>query len=149
MQVFGRRRRRFDPVDADGNVIGDPLETSTVSFWVSGLCSPFVTFGQRAEDYLKAAVRVADPERPHGDQYPERRTVLGNLQKLGIALGNEQRFDSPRQTETSRPSSPWELNPSGALGAHSGQSRCVGAQQVIRRCDSPTLMQRREPREII
>lgn len=41
-------------VDADGNVIGDPPETSTLSRWVSGLASPFVTFGQRAESYLKA-----------------------------------------------------------------------------------------------
>jgi phage terminase large subunit GpA-like protein len=49
-------------VDTGGNVTGDPPETSTISFWVSGLCSPFVSFGQRAEDYLKA-VRLADPER--------------------------------------------------------------------------------------
>ena len=45
-----------------GNVTGAPRETSTISFWVSGLASPFVTFGQRAEDYLKA-VRLVDPER--------------------------------------------------------------------------------------
>jgi Phage terminase large subunit (GpA) len=28
--------------------------TSTISFWVSGLCSPFVTFGARAEAFLQA-----------------------------------------------------------------------------------------------
>jgi phage terminase large subunit GpA-like protein len=49
-------------IDTAGNVIGDPPETSTISFWVSGLASPFVSFGQRAEDYLKA-VELADPER--------------------------------------------------------------------------------------
>jgi phage terminase large subunit GpA-like protein len=49
-------------IDADGTVTGDPVETSTISFWVSGLCSPFVSFGQRAEDFLKA-VQLADPER--------------------------------------------------------------------------------------
>ena len=49
-------------VNPDGNVVGDPPGTSTISFWVSGLASRFVTFGQRAEDYLKAA-RLADPER--------------------------------------------------------------------------------------
>jgi phage terminase large subunit GpA-like protein len=38
----------------DGTVIGDPPDTSTLSFWVSGLASPFVSFGKRAEDYLKA-----------------------------------------------------------------------------------------------
>jgi phage terminase large subunit GpA-like protein len=41
-------------IDADGNVQGDPPETSTASFWVSGLCSPFVSFGQRAEAFLLA-----------------------------------------------------------------------------------------------
>jgi phage terminase large subunit GpA-like protein len=49
-------------VDTAGNVTGEPKETSTISFWVSGLASPFVTFGQRAEDFLKA-VRLADFER--------------------------------------------------------------------------------------
>lgn len=41
-------------VDIDGNVTGDPPDTSTLSFWVSGLASPFVTFGQRVEVYLTA-----------------------------------------------------------------------------------------------
>lgn len=41
-------------IDEDGNVIGNPPDTSTLSFWVSGLASPFVTFGERAETYLKA-----------------------------------------------------------------------------------------------
>ena len=41
-------------VSADGHVTGDPPETSTISFWVSGLASPFVTFGQRAESFLQA-----------------------------------------------------------------------------------------------
>lgn len=41
-------------VDADGVVNGEPPESSTASFWVSGLASPFVTFGQRAEAYQTA-----------------------------------------------------------------------------------------------
>lgn len=41
-------------VEKDGTVIGEPPESSTASFWVSGLASPFVTFGQRAEAYLLA-----------------------------------------------------------------------------------------------
>lgn len=41
-------------IDEDGNVIGDPPDTTTLSRWVSGLASPFVTFGERAEAYLKA-----------------------------------------------------------------------------------------------
>jgi phage terminase large subunit GpA-like protein len=41
-------------VAPDGTVTGAPPESSTASFWVSGLASPFVTFGQRAEAYLLA-----------------------------------------------------------------------------------------------
>lgn len=41
-------------INAAGEVFGDPPDSSTLSFWVSGLASPFVTFGQRAEVYLTA-----------------------------------------------------------------------------------------------
>jgi phage terminase large subunit GpA-like protein len=41
-------------IAADGEVIGEPPDSSTLSFWVSGLASPFVSFGQRAETYLDA-----------------------------------------------------------------------------------------------
>lgn len=41
-------------IDKNGIIHGDPPDTSTISFWVSGLASPFVTFGQRAEAYLRA-----------------------------------------------------------------------------------------------
>lgn len=41
-------------IDADGVVTGDPPDSSTLSFWISGLASPFVSFGQRAENYLTA-----------------------------------------------------------------------------------------------
>lgn len=41
-------------VTVNGEVLGDPPDTSTLSFWTSGLVSPFVTFGQRAEAYLTA-----------------------------------------------------------------------------------------------
>jgi phage terminase large subunit GpA-like protein len=62
MNAGGRYIAPGQMIDAAGDVIGEPRETSTISFWVSGLCSPFVSFGQRAEDYLKA-VRLVDPER--------------------------------------------------------------------------------------
>lgn len=45
-----------------GEVCGEPEESSTISFWSSGLCSPFVTMGERAEAYINA-VRSADPEK--------------------------------------------------------------------------------------
>lgn len=41
-------------IDKNGVVHGDAPDTSTISFWVSGLASPFVTFGERAEAYLRA-----------------------------------------------------------------------------------------------
>ena len=41
-------------IDADGVVTGEPPDSSTLSFWVSGLASPFVSFGQRVETYLTA-----------------------------------------------------------------------------------------------
>lgn len=49
-------------IAADGEVIREPPDSSTLSFWVSGLASPFVTFGQRAETYLDA-VREASAEK--------------------------------------------------------------------------------------
>jgi phage terminase large subunit GpA-like protein len=48
-------------IAADGEIIGEAPDSSTLSFWVSGLASPFVTFGQRAETYLDA-VREASAE---------------------------------------------------------------------------------------
>ena len=43
-------------LNADGALVfeGPPIENSTWSWWVSGLASPFVTFGERVETYLKA-----------------------------------------------------------------------------------------------
>jgi phage terminase large subunit GpA-like protein len=46
-------------VSTSGDVSGEPPDSSTVSYWVSGLCSPFVAFGERAEKYL-SAVRLGD-----------------------------------------------------------------------------------------
>ena len=41
-------------VDADGNITGHPPDNPTASYWVSGLCSPFRTFGQRAAEFVEA-----------------------------------------------------------------------------------------------
>jgi phage terminase large subunit GpA-like protein len=49
-------------IAVDGEVLGEPPDSSTLSFWVSGLASPFVSFGQRAETYLDA-VREASVEK--------------------------------------------------------------------------------------
>lgn len=74
----------------DGNVVGDPPDTSTLSFWVSGLASPFVSFGERAEAYLKAlasgetdkvqtAINAGFGEvyTPGGGDVPEWQEVAG------------------------------------------------------------------------
>ena len=41
-------------IDKDGVITGAAPESLTISFWVSGLASPFVTFGARAEAYVLA-----------------------------------------------------------------------------------------------
>lgn len=41
-------------VTEEGIVLGDVPKSRSMSFWVSGLASPFVTFGERAADYLEA-----------------------------------------------------------------------------------------------
>jgi phage terminase large subunit GpA-like protein len=48
--------------DGNGEVVGEVEDSDTFSFWVSGLCSPWVTFGQRAAKWLRAA-RSGDQER--------------------------------------------------------------------------------------
>jgi phage terminase large subunit GpA-like protein len=49
-------------IDKDGNVTGPQPAESIQSFWVWGGCSPFVTIGSLAEDYL-LAVNTRDPNR--------------------------------------------------------------------------------------
>jgi phage terminase large subunit GpA-like protein len=54
MNATGRYVAPGQSVDADGVVTGPLPETTTLSFWVSGLCSPFVTFGERSGSFLTA-----------------------------------------------------------------------------------------------
>ncbi|CUA90901.1 Phage terminase, large subunit GpA [Chelatococcus sambhunathii] len=44
----------------NGVVYGDPPDSSTWSMWASGLASPFVTWGDRVERYLKAVASGED-----------------------------------------------------------------------------------------
>ncbi len=48
-----------------GIVVGEEPDNPIWSGWVSGLCSPWVSFGKRAFDYLRA-VRSGDPLRIQG-----------------------------------------------------------------------------------
>lgn len=49
----------------DGRVVGKAAENEVVSFWVSGLCSPWKTFGDRARAIV-AARRSGSPGRIRG-----------------------------------------------------------------------------------
>lgn len=48
-----------------GEIHGDPPDTDVASFWVSGLCSPWKTWQDRAKDFI-AAVNSCNPERIQG-----------------------------------------------------------------------------------
>lgn len=54
--VFVAKGQRIE----NGEVIGAPPDSSTWSMWTSGLCSPFVSWGERAEGYLKALATGED-----------------------------------------------------------------------------------------
>lgn len=57
--------------------VDEPAENTTASFWVSGLASPWQTFGQRAERLAKA-YRSKEPERIQGTI----NTAFGELFKV-------------------------------------------------------------------
>ncbi len=54
LNARGRYVAPGQEISPDGTVTGDPPDTSTISFWVSGICSPFVTIGERAAAYIEA-----------------------------------------------------------------------------------------------
>lgn len=62
MNAEGRFLAPGQRVDRNGDVVGMHPATDAASFWVSGLCSPWQTFGQRARDWLRAA-RSADQDK--------------------------------------------------------------------------------------
>lgn len=54
MNERGRYAAPGQKIGPDGVVVGEPPASPTLSFWVSGLASPFVTFGDRVLAYLEA-----------------------------------------------------------------------------------------------
>jgi phage terminase large subunit GpA-like protein len=52
----------FRGLGSNGRVVGEVPESDTATFWVSGLMSPWRTFGQRAAAWLRA-VRSGDQDR--------------------------------------------------------------------------------------
>jgi phage terminase large subunit GpA-like protein len=59
-------------------VVGDPPDTDTASFWASGLMSPWMTWGQRAAAWIRAA-RSGDQERTR----TAINTAFGELYRIG------------------------------------------------------------------
>ncbi len=60
MNERGRYVAPGQTIDKAGEVRGQPPDTMATSYWVSGLASPFVTFGERIRVYLEA-VAMGDP----------------------------------------------------------------------------------------
>ena len=54
MNARGRYVAPGQSIDKAGVVSGDPPDTKAISFWVSGLASPFVTFGERVAVLVEA-----------------------------------------------------------------------------------------------
>ena len=78
MNASGRFVAPSQRVEKTGEVVGQGPTTETASYWVSGLCSPWQTFGQRARSFL-SAVRAGDQDRIRtvvntrfGELYAER-----------------------------------------------------------------------------
>lgn len=65
-------------IDAEGVVQGQPPDSWTLSYWVSGLCSPFVSWGERAARYVEA-VRSGNP----GDIQSVKNQGFGELYSPG------------------------------------------------------------------
>lgn len=62
----------------DGQVTGPAPDSETASFWASGVMSPWLTFGQRAATWIRAA-RSGDPERAR----TTINTAFGELYRIG------------------------------------------------------------------
>jgi len=70
-----------EKITKDGEILGSPADTSTLSFWISGFCSPFKTIGERAERYLRALAS--------GESDKIQTAVNAGFGELYIAGGGE------------------------------------------------------------
>jgi phage terminase large subunit GpA-like protein len=92
-------------IEPDGRVLGDPPASTTVSFWVSGLASPFVPFGERAGRYVEAV--------NSGDQEEVQTVINGGFGELWAPAGG----DAPEWADVARLKLPYQSRdiPSGVL----------------------------------
>ncbi len=65
----------------DGKVVGNPPDSWTISYWVSGLASPFKSWGERAAEYVEAAAT--------GDPAEIQAVINGGLGELYAPGGGE------------------------------------------------------------
>lgn len=65
-------------ITKDGDVLGESEENDCVSFWVSGLCSPWRSWGQKASRYIRAA-NSGDTKRMQA----VTNTEFGELYRIG------------------------------------------------------------------
>lgn len=84
-------------IDPDGTVQGLPPESTTLSYWVSGLCSPFVKWGERAARYVEA-VRSGNP----GDIQSVKNQGFGELYSPGGGAAPEWSEVADRATDEYR-----------------------------------------------
>lgn len=83
-------------VTIDGIVEGDPPVAQIASFWVSGLCSPFKTFGERAAEFIEAS--------ESGDSARVQVVVNGGFGELWAPAGG----DAPEWNEVAKLRLPYE-----------------------------------------
>lgn len=94
MHQSGRYVAPGQTIDKEGNVFGEPPASSSASFWVSGLMSPWKTWGDRAEAFLNA-VRDGDPERIQAvinTGFGELYSVAGEVPELATIQALRQDY---------------------------------------------------------
>lgn len=72
----------------NGAVVGDPPDSDAVSFWVSGIMSPFRTFGERVSQWLRAAAS--------GDQERIRSVINTGFGELYRTRGSAPEWEAVR-----------------------------------------------------
>lgn len=85
MNAGGRMVAPGEFIRPDGTIGGDPEDTTTISWWVSGLASPFMTWGERVKEILDA--------RASGNESAEKAAInkVGELwsPKPAIAVSED------------------------------------------------------------
>lgn len=92
-----------EKIDAEGRKTGAPVETTTLSYWVSGLCSPFKSIGDRAAAYLRAIAS--------GESDKVQTAVNAGFGELYLAGGGEL----PEWQEIAKRREDYEVPPEGAI----------------------------------